>query len=71
MKTHMEGSDVYALLRASYDRQKAQAAATAGEDRAPGTPRPGRPSPKAATPKQEWRQEDDEKLQEERLQWLR
>jgi hypothetical protein len=53
MKTHMEGSDVYALLRASYDRQKAQAAATAGEDRAPGTPQqPGRPSPKAATPKQ-------------------
>jgi len=51
MKTHMEGSDVYALLRASYDRQKA-AAATAGEDRAPGTPRPGRPSPNAATPKQ-------------------
>jgi hypothetical protein len=52
MKTHMEGSDVYALLRASYDRQKAQAAATAGEDRAPATPRPGRPSPKASTPKQ-------------------
>ena len=52
MKTHMDGSDVYALLRASYDRQKAQAAATAGEDRVPGTPRSGRPSPKAATPKQ-------------------
>jgi hypothetical protein len=59
MKTPMEGSDVYALLRASYDRQKAQAAATAGEDRVPGTPpRPGRPSPKPATPKQQANKND-------------
>jgi hypothetical protein len=59
MKTHMEGSDVYALLRASYDRQKAHAAATAGADGVPGTPRPGRPSPKAATPKQANRNDGD------------